>query len=371
MVGAASRADADDGPGGIRRPRWHPFELVFWHAPLVAFLVMSDRRLFLSQVFIYGLLALSLDLILGYAGILSLGQAAFFGVGAYTAGLLARHGWPRRSRVSAPPPRRGRVRVRRSFMVVPGADLTRLMVTLGIGLLTAEAANQASSITGGVDGLSDMQPATLFGTFSFGLDGKTAFLYSFVVLALMFVVARRLVHSPFGLVLRGIRENARRMPAIGVDVGRRLRTVYALAAAMAGMAGALLAQTTGFVGIDTLGFQRSAELLIILAFGGTGRLYGALLGAAVFIVAQDVLAGISPAYWQFWLGAVLVVLVLVAPGRVDGRAGSVAATDRTKRRAKARAMASALRTEQLRRSFRGFVAVDDVSWRSSPARGTP
>ena len=192
------------------------------------------------------------------------------------------------------------------------------MVTLGIGLLTAEAANQASSITGGVDGLSDMQPATLFGTFSFGLDGKTAFLYSFVVLALMFAVARRLVHSPFGLVLRGIRENARRMPAIGVDVGRRLRTVFALAAAMAGMAGALLAQTTGFVGIDTLGFQRSAELLIILAFGGTGRLYGALLGAAVFIVAQDVLAGISPAYWQFWLGAVLVVLVLVAPGGLMG-----------------------------------------------------
>ena len=317
MVGAAS--STDDGPGRIRRPRWHPFELVFWHAPLVAFLVMSDRRLFLSQVFIYGLLALSLDLILGYAGILSLGQAAFFGVGAYTAGLLARHGWPEAlSGLGAAALVAGGFGYAASFLVIPGADLTRLMVTLGIGLLTAEAANQASSLTGGVDGLSDMLPATLFGTFSFGLDGKTAFLYSFVVLALMFAIARRLVNSPFGLTLRGIRENARRMPAIGVDVPRRLRTVYALAAAMAGIAGALLAQTTGFVGIDTLGFQRSAELLIILAFGGTGRLYGALLGAAVFIVAQDVLAGISPAYWQFWLGAVLVVLVLVAPGGLMG-----------------------------------------------------
>ena len=317
MVGAASTTD--DGPGGIRRPRWHPFAIVFWIAPLAAFLVMSDRRLFLSQIFIYGLLALSLDLILGYAGILSLGQAAFFGVGAYTAGLLARHGWPEAlSGLGAAGLVAGAFGYAASYLVVPGADLTRLMVTLGIGLLTAEAANQASSITGGVDGLSDMQPATLFGTFSFGLDGKTAFLFSFVVLALMFAVARRLVHSPFGLVLRGIRENARRMPAIGVDVGRRLRTVYALAAAMAGIAGALLAQTTGFVGIDTLGFQRSAELLIILAFGGTGRLYGALLGAAVFIVAQDVLAGISPAYWQFWLGAVLVVLVLAAPGGLMG-----------------------------------------------------
>jgi branched-chain amino acid transport system permease protein len=108
------------------------------------------------------------------------------------------------------------------------------------------------------------------------------------------------------------------MPAIGTDVARRLRTVYAIAAAMAGVAGALLAQTTGFVGIDALGFQRSAELLIILALGGTGRLYGALLGSAVFILAQDALAGVSPAYWQFWLGVVLVVLVLVAPGGLMG-----------------------------------------------------
>jgi branched-chain amino acid transport system permease protein len=192
------------------------------------------------------------------------------------------------------------------------------MVTLGIGLLTAEAANQASSITGGVDGLSDMQAGRLFGRFSFGLDGRLGFVYSLVVLALMFALARRLVHSPFGLSLRGIRENARRMPAIGVDVHRRLRTVFALSAAMAGVAGALMAQTTGFVGIDTLGFQRSAELLIILALGGTGCLYGALLGATVFIVAQDVLAGISPEYWQFWLGAVLVLLVLLAPDGLMG-----------------------------------------------------
>ena len=159
-----------------------------------------------------------------------------------------------------------------------------------------------------------MQPATLFGRFSFGLDGTTAFIYSLAILALMFVLARRLVHSPFGLSLRGIRENTLRMPAIGADVHRRLRTVFALSAAMAGVAGALLAQTTTFVGIDLLGFQRSAELLIILAFGGTGRLYGALVGAAVFVIAQDALAGVSPAYWQFWLGAVLVALVLLAPG---------------------------------------------------------
>jgi branched-chain amino acid transport system permease protein len=163
-----------------------------------------------------------------------------------------------------------------------------------------------------------MQAATVFGAFRFDLDGTTAFIYGFVVLAAMFVLARQLVHSPFGLSLRGIRENARRMPAIGTDVNRRLRTVFAISAAMAGVAGAVLAQTTTFVGIDTLSFQRSAELLIILAFGGTGRLYGALLGAAVFILAQDMLAGLSPEYWQFWLGAVLVLLVLLAPGGLMG-----------------------------------------------------
>jgi branched-chain amino acid transport system permease protein len=304
---------------GLARARWHPLEWVFWAAPIPAFFVLADRRQFLSQIFVYGLLALSLDLLLGYAGILSLGHAAFFGVGAYAAGLLAQHGWTEPfSGLCAAGVFAGGLGYAVSFLVVPGADLTRLMVTLGIGLVAFEVANQASSVTGGVDGLSDMQPAAVFGKFAFNLDGTTAFVYSLAVLALMFLLARQLVHSPFGLALRGIRENARRMPAIGADVHRHLRTIFGIAAAMAGVAGAVLAQTTRFVGIDALGFQRSAELLIILALGGTGRLYGAMLGSAVFMVAQDVLAGLSPEYWQFWLGTVLVVLVLLAPGGLMG-----------------------------------------------------
>lgn len=303
----------------IAPPRWHPLEIAFWAAPLVAFFAAPDRRMFGSQVLAYGLFAMSLDLILGYAGILSLGHAAFFGTGAYTAGLLARAGWsePFTGLVAA-----GAVSSLLGYavgaLVVPGSDLSRLMVTLGIGVTMFEVANQASSITGGVDGLSDMQAGKLFGRFGFALDGRTSYLYALVVLFLVFVFARRLVHSPFGLALRGIRENARRMPAIGVDVNRRLRAVFALAAAIAGVAGAVLAQTTQFVGIDTLGFQRSAELLIVVVFGGPGRLYGALIGATVFLLAQDYLAGISPAYWQFWLGAVLVLLVLIARGGMLG-----------------------------------------------------
>jgi branched-chain amino acid transport system permease protein len=304
---------------GIATPRWHAFEIAFWAAPVAAYFVFADRRLLLAQVFVYGLLALSLDLILGYAGIVSLGHAAFFGTGAYTAGLLARHGWTEPfSGLAAAALVAAAFGYLASVLVVRGADLSRLMLTLGIGLLAFEAANQASSVTGGVEGLADMQPARLFGRIPFGLDGKAAFAYSLAVLFLVFVLVRRLVHSPFGLSLRGIRENARRMPALGVDVQQRLRIIFTVAAAIAGVAGALLAQTTQFVGIDTLGFQRSAEVLIMLVLGGAGRLYGGLVGATMFIVAQDVLSGISPDYWQFWLGAMLVLLVLAARGGVMG-----------------------------------------------------
>ncbi len=318
-MAAALDTMTDSTPPGIARPRWHPLEIAFWIAPFAAYLAFPDRRLLLSQIFIYGLFALSLDLVLGYAGILSLGHAAFFGTGAYTAALLAQHGWtePLSGLVVSGAVSAGLGLVV-SLLVVPGSDLGRLMVTLGVGLLMFEVANQASSITGGVDGLTDLPIGSLFGKISFGLDGRAACAYSFAILALVFLLARRLVQSPFGLALRGIRENVRRMPAIGVDVNQRLRVVFTVAAGIAGLAGAVLAQTTQLVGIDSLGFQRSAELLIMLVFGGAGRLYGALVGAAVFIVAQDALAGISPDYWQFWLGAVLVVLVLIARGGLLG-----------------------------------------------------
>jgi branched-chain amino acid transport system permease protein len=158
----------------------------------------------------------------------------------------------------------------------------------------------------------------LFGTFEFDLYGKTAFWYSLGVLFILFVAMRRLVNSPFGLSLRGIREGGRRMPAIGANVDRRLVAIFTVSAAIAGVAGALLAQTTQFVGLDVLGFPRSAELLIMLVLGGTGRLYGALIGAAVFMIAQDYISGLDPAYWQFYIGLLLVLIVLFARGGILG-----------------------------------------------------
>ncbi|HEX5635424.1 MAG TPA: branched-chain amino acid ABC transporter permease, partial [Gemmatimonadales bacterium] len=250
--------------------RWHPAEVLFWLVPVACYFLFPGYLVLGSQVLIAALFALSLDLVLGYAGIVSLGHAAFFGLGAYTAGLLsARWGWGEpisglaiAALVSAA------AGFAASFLVVRGQDLTRLMVTLGIGLLLYEAANKAAFLTGGVDGLAGVTTGKLLGWRSWDLAGRTAYLYSLVVLFLAFVFARRLVASPFGLSLRGIRENRLRMPALGAPVRARLVAVYTLAAAIAGIAGALLAQTTQFVGLDTLGFTRSAEVLIMLVLGG-------------------------------------------------------------------------------------------------------
>lgn len=312
--------------GGLATGRWRWAELAFWLAPIACFFLFPGYRVLASQVLIIGLFAMSLDIVLGYAGILSLGHAAFFGLGAYTAGLLAAHGWGEPiSGLAAGIVVAAIAGFLVSWLVVRGEDLARLMVTLGLALLLYEAANRAAWLTGGVDGLSGVTVSRIFGVFSFDLAGKTAFFYSYAVLFLLFLIARRLVNSPFGLSLRGIRENRARMPAIGAPVRQRLVAAFTVGAALAGAAGALLTQTTQFVGIDVLGFDRSADVLIMLVLGGTGRLYGALIGTAVFMVAHDYLAGINPVYWQFWLGLAMVAFVFFARGGILGALGALAA----------------------------------------------
>ncbi len=318
---AASAKSVTTATGEVRLPdgRWRPLEFAFWVLPVIGFFAFPDYRVLGSQILITGLFAVSLDLILGYAGIVSLGHAAFFGIGAYAAGLLAVHGWHEPiSGLIAAAAVAAVAGYLVSFLVVRGSDLTRLMVTLGIGLMLFEAANKASWITGGVDGLSGVTIDKILGIWSFDLGGRTAFVYALVVVFVVFLLVRRLVASPLGLSLRGIREGGRRMPAIGAPVAKRLRTIFTIAAAVAGVAGGLIAQTTQFVGIDGLSFQRSAELMIILVLGGAGRLYGGLVGALVFMVAQDYLSGIDPVYWQFWLGFFLVLIVLFARGGILG-----------------------------------------------------
>ncbi len=300
-------------------PGKRTIEIIFWLVPVVAFFLLPGYLVLGSQILIVAIFALSLDLILGYAGIVSLGHAAFFGLGAYTAGILAVKGWGEPlSGLLAGGAMAALAGFIVSFLVVRGEDLARLMVTLGIGLLLFEAANRAAFITGGVDGLSGVAMWKLLGVFPFDIGGKTAYVYSLAVLVIVFIALRRLVASPFGLSLTGIRENKQRMPSIGAPVQRRLVAAYTIGALVAGIAGALLAQTTQFVGLDSLGFNRSAELMIMLVLGGTGRLYGAIIGTVVFMVAQDYLSGINPVYWQFWLGLLMVMFVFFARGGILG-----------------------------------------------------
>ena len=299
------------------RLRW--LEIAFWLATLLPFVITPAYLQLASQVAITALFALSLDLILGYAGIVSLGHAAYFGVGAYTAGLLAKHGWGEPlsglliSAILA-----GLTGYASSHIIVRFRHLALIMLTLGLGLLLHEAANSASWLTGGADGLQGIKMRAVFETFRFDLYGRTAYAYSLVVLFACFLVSRRIIHSPFGLALRGIRENAVRMPAIGAPSRAHLRKAYTIAAVLAGAAGALLAQTTETVSLDVLSFGRSADVLVILILGGAGRLYGGLLGAIVYMVARDQLAGMNPQYWYFWIGLLLVAVVMFLPNGILG-----------------------------------------------------
>lgn len=294
-------------------------EAGFWALALGSYWLLPDQLPLLSQVAIVALFVLSLDLLVGFAGVLTLGHAAFFGLGAYAAGILAQQGWGEPiSGLLLAAVLAALLGLLTAPLVLRGGDLPALMVTLGLSLMLAEAANKLPGITGGADGLLGVEMWPVLGLFRFDLFGRTAFFYALAVLFLLFLLARLVTASPFGLALRGIRGNARRMPAIGAPVRARLVAVYALSAAYAGVAGALLAQTTQFVSLDVLSFQRSAEGLLMLVLGGLGGLYGAMLGAAAFTFAHHVLSEMSPLFWQFWIGVALVALALAGRGGLLG-----------------------------------------------------
>jgi branched-chain amino acid transport system permease protein len=299
----------------LSRHRWHWPEIAFWLAAF-ACLLMPSKHLILNEIAILALFALSLDLILGYAGIVSLGHAAFLGAGAYIAGLFAIHvnGDPLLGLLAAAGAC-GLLGLLTSFLVLRGSDLTRLMITLGVALLLGEIANRAAWLTGGADGLQGITMGPLLGLFNFDLYGRTAFTYSLVVLFLLFLLARRLIHSPFGHSLTAIRDNPLRAAAVGIPVKRRLIAIYTFAAIYAGIAGALLTQTTQFVGLDVLSFQRSADVMLVVIIGGAGYLYGGLIGALGFKFLQDWLSALTPQYWHFWIGLILVALVLIGRDR--------------------------------------------------------
>lgn len=280
--------------------------------------IIPGKTLLLTEIIITALFALSLDLILGLAGIVSLGHAAFFGVGAYAAGLFALHfnadpvlGLIFAMLISAC------AGLLSSFLILRGNDLTRLMTTIGVAMMLYEAGIRASWLTGGADGLSGFFSDPVLGLFEFDFAGQVGYFYALAVLFLAMLVVRQIMGSPFGVSLMAISQNPVRAGMLGIAAGRRIIAIYTLAAALAGAAGALLAQTTSFVSPDVLAFHRSADVLLMLVIGGTGWLYGGLVGAVLFILLRDWLSVLTPQYWMFWIGLLLVILVLTGRERLS------------------------------------------------------
>jgi branched-chain amino acid transport system permease protein len=328
MPGKTSSAEVLDA--FVRRHRFRALEALPWLTAAASYFVFPDYLALGAQILATIVFALSVDLILGYAGIVTLGHAAFFGAGAYTAGILAANGWgePLTGLLAA-------ASVAAVLGVATGAIILRttglalLMQTLVIATMLLEVANKAGPWTGGADGLQGMEVWPIFGAFRFDLFGKTAYVYCLVVLLICWFIVRQIVHSPFGRSLTGIRENVRRMHAIGSPVRRRLLVAYTISAGLAGISGALIAQTTQFVGLGVLGLERSGTVLIMLIIGGVGQLYGAFIGVPLYMIAQDRFATIDPVYWYFWIGLFMIFAVVFARG------GALGLIERLKRRLRA------------------------------------
>jgi branched-chain amino acid transport system permease protein len=315
--------DVPVGQGAVislrSQARWRWWEFALAVAAAASWFLLPAHTPLLTEIAILALFAISLDLVLGYAGIVSLGHTAFFGVGAYGAALFATH--------VMPDPLVGLVvaiavssvaGALSSVLIMRGSDLTRLMVTLGLALVLFELANKLDHITGGADGLQGAQMAPLLGSFEFDLQGRVAYAYCLVVLAVGVYVARRVVKSPFGVSLQALRDNRLRAASIGLAVNARLAAVYTVAAGLAGAAGALSAQKTGFAfaSLDVLAFHQSADVMLMLVIGGTGYLYGGIFGAIIFKLLQDLISAWTPQYWTFWIGLFLIVLMLVGRERL-------------------------------------------------------
>ncbi len=315
-------AAADPGaPPLIHRHRLRWWEILPWIAALAYFFLFPRYLGFGTELLIMVLFAISLDLALGYAGIITLGHAAFFGAGAYTVGMLAHHGvWSEPiTSLLAGAVVAGAVGLVSGFVILRTTGLTFLMLTLCFMLMLEEAANLGQDYTGGFDGLTGITIPPLFGIFEFSpLFPTTQYLYALAVLFLCFVFVRRLAYSPFGQSLTGIRENTLRMHAVGAPVNRRLVICYTISAAIAGIAGGLWAQANAYVNISALGLDRAATVLIILVLGGFGRLYGAIVGAIAYMVLSHYLSKLYPTAWQLGLGLMLVIIALFARGGLIG-----------------------------------------------------
>lgn len=287
---------------------------------LIGYFLLPDQLALMARVAIVALFVLSLDLVVGYAGLATLGHVAFFGVGAYAAGIVA-------LRLTGDPliglafgGMAGAVTAGLSgLLVLRYEGFTFLMLTVAVAQILQSMANKLRDLTGGDDGLSGFTIDPILGMAAFDMEGRAAYLYALAVLVLSYYVIKRLVDSPFGLSVLGIHQCRARMAALGTAVPRQLWKIYVVAGFFAGVAGALMAQTNAIVGLDSLGFTLSAEALVMLILGGAGRLYGALIGAVIFMALHHTASSINPYHWLFVIGGLLMIVVLVPRKRLQLR----------------------------------------------------
>ncbi|MBK1835819.1 branched-chain amino acid ABC transporter permease [Azospirillum sp. YIM B02556] len=323
MTSVAERPDPMSDPVSRHTPPAARRDLGWIGIPLVAavglaaYWLLPDDLALLTRIAASALFVLSLDLVLGYGGIATLGQAAMFGTGAYAAGIVAVN-WINDpfAMLAAGGIAGGGIALATGALILHARGLTLLMLTIAVGQIVQEVANKARDWTGGSDGLSGIDPAPVLGLFRFDMFGRTSYLFALAVLVAGLLVARRIMRSPFGLACRGVREDPLRISAIGGSPKSYLVALYAVAGVFAGVAGALTAVTSGIVGLDSAGFPWSAEALVMLVLGGTGRLYGAVIGTAAFMGIHHILAASDPFHWMGFIGLFLIGIVLFLPGGI-------------------------------------------------------
>ncbi len=281
--------------------------------------LFPDNLALLTRIIAIALLVLSLDLIVGYCGVASLGQAALFGAGAYAAGIACVNGITEPFALIAIGAAAGAAAgLVMGTIMLRAHGLAQLVLSIAIVQLFHEAANKASAYTGGSDGLAGLALSPLFGAFEFDLWGQTAYLFGLVLLVAVFVVLKFIVSSPFGMLCRGIRQDPVRIRAMGAFVFPVLLKMFVISGAVAGMGGALAAISTQVVGLDSVSFELSANALVMLVLGGLGTLYGALVGTVIFMGFEHVVSAINPFHWMTMVGALLIAVVLAAPGGLGG-----------------------------------------------------
>lgn len=303
----------------LLRYRFRWAEPLFWIAALFFFFFYPQYLAVGTTVLIMALFAVSYDLILGFGGVLTLGQSVFFGIGAYSAGLIAKFGWNEAvTGAIAAGTVAAAVAAALGPFVLRLTHLPLIMVTLGINIIVFEAGNKAGWLTGGDDGFTGFTMAPLLGVFRWSIFGHTKYLYALAWLFILFYAIRFIVSSNYGVALQGIRENADRMRLVGSPVLRHLVVAYVIAAFVAGIAGAVSAQTNIFVGLVVLSLDTTLDGLVMVVLGGIGTLYGSLIGAPVYLLVKHFAQQWNPVFWFLAIGALLIVVVRFGRGGILG-----------------------------------------------------